>query len=73
MRVKSNLSSLYYTEKEVCRIVNPLQAKLYIKNRVYPIDMYTSFDTKGNDIIVYIFLRNDTQDVYKKWVNYELK
>ena len=46
---------------------------MYIKNRVYPIDIYTSFDMNGNDIIVYIFLRKDTQDVYKKWINYELK
>ena len=73
MKIKSNLSPIDYTEKEVCRIINPLQAKMYIKNRVYPIDIYTSFDMNGNDIIVYIFLRKDTQDVYKKWINYELK
>lgn len=73
MEIKSNLSPRDYTEKEVCRIINPLQAKMYIKNRVYPIDIYTSFDMNGNDIIVYIFLRKDTQDVYKKWINYELK
>ena len=70
MEIKSNLSPRDYTEKEVCRIINPLQAKMYIKNRVYPIDIYTSFDMNGNDIIVYIFLRKDTQDVYKKWINY---
>jgi len=73
VEIKSNLSPRDYTEKEVCRIINPLQAKMYIKNRVYPIDIYTSFDMNGNDIIVYIFLRKDTQDVYKKWINYELK
>ena len=73
MEIKSNLSPRDYTEKEVCRIINPLQAKMHIKNRVYPIDIYTSFDMNGNDIIVYIFLRKDTQDVYKKWINYELK
>lgn len=73
MEIKSNLSPRDYTEKEVCRIINPLQAKMYIKNRVYPIDIYTSFDMNGNDIIVYIFLRKDTQEVYKKWINYELK
>lgn len=73
MEIKSNLSPRDYTEKEVCRIINPLQAKMYIKNRVYPIDIYTSFDINGNDIIVYIFLRKDTQEVYKKWINYELK
>jgi hypothetical protein len=73
MEIKTNLSPRNYTEKEVCRIINPLQAKMYIKNRVFPIDVYTSFDSKGNDIIVYIFLRKDTQEVYNKWLNYDLK
>ena len=55
MNIESNLKPRNYNEREVCRIVNPLQAKMYIKNRVYPIDLYTSYDKNGSDIIVYIF------------------
>lgn len=33
-----------YFPHEVVRIVNPKQQLLYIKNNVYPIDIYTSID-----------------------------
>ena len=72
MNIESNLKPRSYNEHEVCRIVNPLQAKMYIKNHVYPIDLYTSFDKNGTDIIVYIFLRSETQDVYKAWMSHDL-
>lgn len=72
MNVETNLNPRNYSEHEVCRIVNQLQAKMYIKNGVYPIDLYTSIDKNGTDIIVYIFLRSDTQEVYKAWMNHEL-
>lgn len=72
MNIESNLSPRNYTEREICRIVNQLQAKMYIKNHVYPIDLYTSCDKNGNDIIVYIFLRSETQEVYKAWMAHEL-
>lgn len=72
MDVKTNLTPRDYKHNEVCRIVNPRQAKLYIKNRVFPIDLYTSKDNNNNDIIVYIFLKDETQEVYKLWKNYDL-
>lgn len=72
MNIESNLKPRNYTEREICRIVNQLQAKMYIKNRVFPIDLYTSCDKNGNDIIVYIFLKSETQEVYKAWMAHEL-
>lgn len=72
MNIETNLKPRNYTEREICRIVNQLQAKMYIKNKVYPIDLYTSCDKNGNDIIVYIFLRSETQEVYKAWMAHEL-
>ena len=33
MRIQSNLKPRDYTEKEVCRIINPKQRDLYIKHR----------------------------------------
>lgn len=72
MNVETNLKPRNYKDNEVYRIVNPKQAKMYIKNRVFPIDLYTSCDRDGNDILVYIFLREETQDVYKAWMAHEL-
>lgn len=73
MTIKTNLNSRDYTLKDVVRIVNPKQYLLYIKNNVYPIDMYTSIDDKSNNIILaMIFLKEETAEVYKKWCNYEL-
>lgn len=72
MIIKTNLVTRNYTEKEVVRIVNPKQRDLYIKNRIFPIDIYPSIDRDGNDVIVYIFLRSDTKEVYKLWKNHEL-
>lgn len=73
MTIKSNLSSRNYLSNEVVRIVNPKQYLLYIKNNIYPIDLYTSVDDKTNNIILaMVFLKSDTTEVYKKWCNYDL-
>jgi len=73
MIIETNLKPVNYTETEVCRIINPKQVRLYIKNRVFPIDIYPSIDEKGNDIIVYIFLREDTKELYQAWLAHELE
>lgn len=73
MKVKSNLKPRSYTQNEVVRIVNQKQYLTYVKNGVYPIDMYASIDEKtDNTILAMIFLKEDTSEVYKKWCNYEL-
>ena len=72
--IKTNLKSRDYSIHEVVRIVNQKQYLLYIKNGVYPIDMYTSIDEDTNNIILaVVFLKEETTDVYKKWCNHELK
>ena len=73
MQIESNLKPRTYSEKEVCRIVNEVQYKRYIKHRVFPIDMYPSIDENGRDIIVYIFLREETYELYQKWLAHELE
>ncbi len=71
--VITNLHAKNYHAKDVVRIVNPKQQLLYVKNRVFPIDIYTSIDVKsGGSVLVMIFLKEDTKDVYKKWCDYEL-
>lgn len=72
MKIKSNLQPRDYTVQEVYRIINPEQAKRYMKHRCFPIDMYPSFNDKGEDIIVYVFLREQSSELKKLWDNYEL-
>ena len=70
--IKTNLKPRNYSIHEVVRIVNPKQYLLYIKNGVYPIDMYPSLDKDGNDIVVYIYLKEETKELYQQWLAREL-
>lgn len=72
--ILTNLRPKNYAPNEVCRIVNPKQSMLYIKHRLFPIDMYTSIDAKtGNDILVMIFDKEESQELYQAWCNHELE
>ena len=72
MIIESNLKGVEYTEKEVIRIYNRDQQTFYIDSGVYPIDLYTSYAPKNDrKIIVMIFNRNDTKEVYQKWRDYQ--
>lgn len=73
MLIESNLKPRVYTEREVVRVVNEIQYKRYIKHRVFPIDIYPSKDRDGKDIVVYIFLKEETKDLYQLWLNHELE
>lgn len=72
MKIKSNLQPHDYSAKEVVRIVNPKQYLLYIKNGIYPIDVYTTIDDSDQAILTMIFEKDDTAELYQKWCNYEL-
>ncbi len=38
----------------------------------YPIDIYSSYDNKNDrKIIVMIFDRKDTKELYQRWKNYD--
>ena len=71
--IETHLHPRNYTRNEVYRIINPKQIRLYIKNNVYPIDMYASYDDKGNDVTVYVFLREETKDLYQAWLEHKLE
>ena len=74
MIIKSNLGDFTYESKNVVRIRNPKQRDLYLMNGIMPKDIYTSIDGEtGEKILIYIFLKADTQEVYQKWCSYELK
>lgn len=71
---KSKINGKNYSLHDVVRIVDPKQQKLYIKHDAYPVDMYTTKDVYSNDeILVMLFNKEDTKDLYIKWKNHELR
>ena len=70
----SNISGKQYQLKDVIRVIDPKQMKLYVKNEVYPIDMYTTTDMEtGEDKLVMLFSKKESQPLYILWKKRELK
>ena len=70
----SKISGKPYLLKDVVRVIDQKQMKLYIKREVYPIDMYTTTDFKtGEDKLVMLFSKKESQPLYILWKNRELK
>lgn len=70
----SKISGKHYYLKDVARVIDPKQQKLYIKHDVYPVDMYTTTDiSTGEDKLVMLFSRKESQPLYILWKNHELK
>ena len=70
----SKINGQSYHLKDVARVIDQKQQKLYIKHDVYPVDMYTSTDIEtGEDKLVMLFSRKDSQPLYILWKNRELK
>lgn len=70
----SKINGKKYLLKDVCRIKDPKQYKLYIKHDVYPIDMYTTLDMDtGEDKLIMLFSREESRPLYLLWKNHELK
>lgn len=70
----SKLTNDKYSLNDVVRIVDPQQCKKYIKHGAYPIDMYVTKDLYSeNEILVMLFNKEETRELYVKWKNHELK
>lgn len=70
----SKISGKQYLLKDIIRVIDPKQQKLYIKHEVYPIDMYTTTDIEtGEDKLVMLFSKKESQPLYILWKNRELK
>lgn len=71
--VKTNINARDYKYNEVVRICNVKQQIFYLSSNVYPIDIYTSYDDKNDrKIIVMIFEKDKTKELYQKWLNYDV-
>ena len=53
---------------DTIKIVNTKQAMLYIKHGVKPVDL---FEDRG--VIIYIFDKKKTKELYDSWCKYELR
>jgi hypothetical protein len=70
---RSKINGLPYHLKDVARVIDQKQQKLYIKHDVYPVDMYTTTDEiTGEDKLVMLFSREDSRPLYILWKNHEL-
>ena len=66
----SKISGKQYQLKDIVRVIDPKQMKLYVKNEVYPVDMYTTTDIEtGEDKLVMLFSKKESQPLYILWKN----
>ena len=78
----SKLNGKPYYLKDVARVEDQKQQKLYIKHDVYPVDMYTTTDVLidentgdevSKDKLIMVFSREESKPLYILWKNRELK
>ena len=70
----SKISNQKYSLNDVVRICDPKQQKLYIKHNAYPIDMYVTKDLYSDDeILIMLFNKEETRELYIKWKAHELR
>ena len=70
----SKISGKQYLLKDIVRVIDPKQMRVYIKHEVYTIDMYTTTDIEtGEDKLVMLFSREQSRPLYILWKNRELK
>lgn len=63
-----------YFSDDIVRIGNIYQSMAYISNGANPIDIYTSRNRKtGEPILIFVFDRNDTKQLYDLWCRHELE
>ena len=71
--IQTNINARDYKYNDVVRICNVKQQIFYLSSSVYPIDIYTSYDDKNDrKIIVMIFEKDKTKELYQKWLNYDV-
>lgn len=73
-QVKGTYSGKLFYPSKTYRIINPRQAILYWLNGVEPLDIYPSRDHETNKpVLVFVFNKEDTKEVYDLWCKYELE
>lgn len=70
--IKSETTGKVYCPSDVVRLVNMRQLLFYMVQGVEILDFYPSKDFKsGDDILVFIVDKKDSQEAYRKWMGYD--
>ena len=66
---KSALSGETYDvfDKDIIKILNPLQSAFYVSRSVPILDVRLSKDNIGRPILVYLFRRSATKELFNEW------
>ena len=68
--MQSDRTGITYIPADSIRILNIKQAGLYMENSATLLDVYPSKDFKtGDDIVVFVFDKKETFDLYRKWMD----
>lgn len=71
--VKGRYSGKLYNASDAIRIIDPYQSCCYWINGVEPLDIYPSRNHETNKpVLVFVFNRAETKDVFDKWCKHEL-
>ncbi len=71
--IVSTLNGNTYNIRDVARVPDRKLQILYIKHGLRPIDIYVSMDNDGRDIMVMLFSREESKDLYQMWLNHTLR
>lgn len=77
MKNVSDITGKTYTVENMVRIINPKQAATYMANGINPIDIYPSDFAENKSLppdyrLVYLFDRNETRDLFRRWCEHTL-
>ena len=68
--MQSDRTGITYIPADSIRILNIKQAGFYMENSATLLDVYPSKDFKtGDDIVVFVFDKKETFDLYRKWMD----
>lgn len=74
VKIEGLTTKIEYYQADVVRIVNSRQAAAYMEHGAKLLDVYSSRDFKTNDpIVVFIFNRADTKELYDLWCEHKQK
>ena len=73
-KIKARFSNREYSANECIKILDPFQAACYWCNGVEPLEIYPSRNYETNKpLLVYVFKRSETKEVFDLWCKRELK
>ncbi len=68
----STLNGKTYNIRDIARVPDRRLQTLYIKHGLRPVDIYVSMDNDGRDIMVMLFNREESKDLYQMWLDHTL-